>query len=146
MTRILLVINGAEYSLTAVKKAIWLSKTEDSEIDLLYVNPPCNQMYPDVPGLCFWMPDFEYQLVTDRLKNRVLDEIIIPIFNESGLEPRIIITSRDQDEKIQEMSSEHGYNKIFIASPSKYCQHEEKGWFWLKNKTPKVPSGIVCLI
>ncbi|SFH11657.1 Universal stress protein family protein [Desulfotomaculum arcticum] len=146
MKRMLLVVNGAEYSLPAIKKAVWLSKCEDCQLDVLYVNPPCNQMYPDVPGLCFWMPDWEYKMVADRLRSKVLDEKIVPIFEESELEPRIIISSRDQDEKIKEMSEENHYDKIFIASPSKYCHHAEKGWLWFKNKPETVPSGTVCLI
>lgn len=146
MTKMLLVVNGASYSMEAVRKAIWLSKCENSQMDVLYVNPPCNQMYPDVPGLCFWMPDWEYKMVADRLRSRVLDEHILPIFKESGLDPRIIVTSQDQDEKIEEMSEEHHYDKIFIASPSKYCRKEEKRWLWFKSKTHKTPSGTVCLI
>jgi hypothetical protein len=146
MTKMLLVVNGADYSMEAVRKAIWLSKCENSQMDVLYVNPPCNQMYPDVPGLCFWMPDWEYKMVTDRLRSRVLDEKIIPIFKESGLDPQIIVTSRDQDEKIKEMSEEHHYDKILIASPSKYCQKEEKKWFWFRGKTQEIPHGTVCLI
>lgn len=146
MTRMLLVINGAEYSMPAVKKAIWMAKVEDTMLDVLYVNPSCNQMYPDVPGLCFWMPDWEYKMVADRLKSKVLDEKIIPVFEEAGLETRIIVTSREQDEKIKEMSEELLYDKIFIASPSRFCQKEEKGWLWFKNKVQDIPSGTVCLI
>jgi len=145
MKRMLLVVNGAEYSLLAIRKAVWLSKSEDCQLDVLYVNPPCNQMYPDVPGLCFWMPDREYKMVADKLRNKVLDEKIIPIFEKSEVDTRIIITSRDQDEKIKEMSDEHQYDKIFIASPSRYC-YEERGWLWFKSKHETVPSGTVCLI
>lgn len=146
MKRMLLVVNGAEYSLPAIKKAAWLSKCEDCQLDVLYINPPCNQMYPDVPGLCFWMPDREYTMVTDRLRNTVLDKKIVPIFKEQELDPKIIISSRDQDEKIKEISEENQYDKIFIASPSRYCRYEEKGWLWFKNKHETVPSGTVCLI
>jgi len=146
MNRVLLVINGAEYSLEAINKAVWLVKKEDLKMDVLYVNPSCYQMYPDVPGLCFWMPDWEYKTVTERLKNRVLDKEIVPVFENAGLEPRIIVTSRDQDEKIKEMSEEYQYSKIFITSPSKFCQKEVKNWFIFKSKTMEVPSGTVCLI
>ncbi|SFR00289.1 universal stress protein [Desulfoscipio geothermicus] len=146
MTRMLLVVNGAEYSMPAVKKAIWLARVEDAQLDVLYVTPPCHQMYPDIPGLCFWMPDTEYKMVTDKLRNKVLDGEIIPAFQETGLEPRIIITSRDQDEKIKEMSIENQYGKIFIASPSRFCRQESKGWLWFKNKIQEIPSGTVCLI
>ncbi|WP_347490670.1 universal stress protein [Desulfoscipio sp. XC116] len=146
MTRMLLAINGAEYSTQALNKAIWLSKVEDAQLDVLYVNPPCNQMYPDVPGLCFWMPDFEYKMVAERLRNKVLDSEIIPKFQEAGMEPHIIVTSRDQDDKIKEMSVENQYDKIFIASPSRYCRSQAKGWLWFKNKLQEIPAGTVCLI
>ncbi|AGL00903.1 universal stress protein [Desulfoscipio gibsoniae] len=146
MTRMLLAVNGAQYSTGAIKKAIWLSKLEDAQLDVLYVNPPCNQMYPDIPQLCFWMPDFEYKMVTQRLRNKVLDGEIIPIFKEAGLDPRVVVTSRDQDEKIKEMSTENHYDKIFIASPSRFCRNESKGWLWFKNKLQEIPAGTVCLI
>lgn len=146
MTKMLLAFNGAEYSEQAIKKAIWLAIADGAQLDVLYISPPCNQLYPDVPGLCFWMPEWEYKIVSDRLKVRLLDEKIIPHFQEAGLEPRIIVSNSNQDEKIKEISIEHPYDKIFIASPSKYCQQKKPGRLWFKNKIRDVPCGTVCLI
>lgn len=92
------------------------------------------------------MASWEYKTVTDRLRKKVLNEEISPISERFGLKPSVIITHREQDEKIKEMSEEHNYDQIFIASPSKYCQKETKGWFGFGNGSPKVPQGAVCLI
>ncbi len=146
MNRMLLVINGAGYAKRAINKAIWLAKLEKAQLDILYVNPQCHQLYPGIPGLCFWMPEREYESIAARLRKRILEEQVLPVFEANGLRPEVIVTSDDQDEKIREISRQNKYNKIFIASPSRYCRQEAKGWPWFKNKLQEIPSGTVCLI
>lgn len=145
MKRMLLVFNGAEYSLQAVKQAAWLAKAEHARVDILYVNPPCNKIYPDVPGLCFWMTEREYETVAARLRKRVLNGKVKPVFEEAGIKPEIIITNDDQDDKIQEMSRSGKYDEIFIASPSKYCR-EYSGILRFRHKQKEIPPGTVCLV
>lgn len=146
MTKMLLVVNGADYSMQAVKKAVWLAKKEDAQVDVLYVNPSCVQMYPDIPGLCFWMPEDEYKIRAMQLMNRVLDEDIIPALEEAGLETRLITTYKDQDQEIKRLSERSSYDKIFITGHSKYCIPAGSGWFHFRRKPDEVPSGTVCLV
>lgn len=146
MTKSLLAINGAQYSLDAVKKAIRLTKAKNLELDILYANPPCNQIYPGAPDLCFWMQKSEYKQIAGRLRRKVMEEQIKPIIREYDLEPNVIITNLELDEKIKEVSDEHNYEQIFIASPSKYCQKETRSWFNFGSTTHKIPQGTVCLI
>lgn len=153
MARMLLVLNGAQYSLEAVKKAVEVARvlndvfvrTDKVQMDILYVNPSCYQLYPDLPEVCFWMPPQEYNSVLDRIRKRVLDEEILPIFEEAGIRPKILITSEDQDEKIKQVSSEGRYEKIFIASPSKYCGQKTRSWLRTGHDMGEIPGGIVCL-
>ena len=146
MTKMLLVLNGATYSSNAVKTALKLAKEKKAKLDLLYVNPTCHQMFPGVkPGLCFWMPDFEYNVYARRFKNKVMKEIS-PMFREKEMEPQILVTNREQDEAIRDLSNKKEYEKIFIASPSRYCSEKNKGWFNFKSKFQERPSGTVCLV
>jgi len=145
MTRMLLVFNGAEYSLQAVKQAAWLANAEHAELDILYVNPPCNKIYPDVPGLCFWMPKHEYEAVAARLRKQVLDNKVKPVFEEAGITPKITVTNDDQDDKIREMSRVGKYDEILIASPSKYCR-EQTGIFRFGRRQKEILPGTVCLV
>jgi len=144
VSRFLLVFNGVEYSLKAVRKAAWLAKAERAQMDILYVNPPCNKIYPDIPGLCFWMTEKEYETVAARLRKRVLEGKIKPVFKDVGITPKITVTSDDQDEKIREMSKAGKYDKIFIASPSKYCR-EDTGILRFRRRQ-EIPPGAVCLV
>ncbi|MCG8400674.1 MAG: universal stress protein [Firmicutes bacterium] len=146
MAKMLLVVNGADYSMEAVRKAAWLAQKEVAEMDVVYVHPACVQMYPEIPGLCFWMPEYEYKIRADQLMNRVLNEDIIPALKETGLEMSLITTHRDQDQEIKRMSENTGYDKIFITGHSKFCMPESNRWFSFKHKPDTIPNGTVCLV
>lgn len=146
MAKMLLVVNGADYSLPAVHKAVWLAKKEEAEVDILYVSPSCMQMYPEIPGLCFWMPEEEYKTGARQLMNRVLNEDILPALERAGLDHRLIISFREQDREIKRLSERSRYDKIFITGHSRYCTPENNGWLPIRRKPGEVPSGTVCLV
>jgi len=142
----LLVFNGAEYSLQAIKQAAWMAKAENARLDVLYANPSCNEIYPDIPGLCFWMPEREYKVVAERLRKQVLDGKVKPVFEEVGITPKIMVTSDNQDDKIREMSESGKYDEIFIASPSKYCREPGGLLRRFGRGQNEIPPGAVCLV
>jgi len=146
MAKMLLVVNGADYSTEAVRKAVWLAKQEGARVDVLYVNPTCMQLYPNIPGLCFWMPEFEYKMRSRQLMERVLNDDIMPVLNEAQLDTELITTYKDQDTEIKRFSEVNNYDKIFITGHSKYCIPESYGWLSLWSKPQDIPTGTVCLI
>jgi len=146
MAKMLLVVNGADYSMEAVRKAVWLAKKDGAQLEVLYVNPTCVQLYPNVPGLCFWMPEFEYKIRARQLRERVLNEDITPVLTEAQLDTQILFTKHDQDTEIKRLSEINSYDKIFITGHSKYCVPESYNWLNLWSKPQDIPTGTVCLI
>ncbi|MFA7468424.1 MAG: universal stress protein [Desulfotomaculaceae bacterium] len=146
MAKMLLVVNGADYSMEAVRKAVWLAQKDGAQVEVLYINPTCVQLYPNVPGLCFWMPEFEYKIRARQLRERVLNEDITPILEEAQLDTKLLITDKDQDTEIKRLSEINSYDKIFITGHSKYCTPESYSWLSLWRKPQDIPTGTVCLI
>jgi len=143
MARMLLVLNGANYSKEAVRKAVWLVKNHNhTRLDMLYINPSCNEMYKDLPGYCFWLPAREFQKIADALRNRVMQEVA-PIFKEMEVVPEVIIRDGNIDKEIGEFSRYKNYDHIFVASPSKYCRRlKGRGG----RKLKEVSECLVCLV
>ena len=146
MAKMLLVVNGADYSMAAVRKAVWLAKKDGAQVEVLYINPTCIQLYPNIPGLCFWMPEFEYKIRARQLMERVLNEDITPILEEAQLDTKLLTTEQDQDTEIKRLSEISSYDKILITGHSKYCIPESYSWLSLWQKPQDIPTGTVCLI
>lgn len=143
MNRMLLVLNGANYSKAAVRKAVWLAKNySDIKLDMLYINPSCYELYPNLPGYCFWLPDKEFQKIAEDLRNRVMKELV-PIFVEMEVVPNIIVRNGDIDREIGELGKYGNYDSIFIASPSRYCG---KGNKWQKKWLQEISASLICLV
>ncbi len=146
MAKMLLVVNGSDYSLEAVRKATWLAKQDDAQVEILYVNPSCTQLYPNIPGLCFWMPEFEYKIRARQLMERVLNDNIMPVLNEAHLDTELFTTYGDQDAEIKRFSEANSYDKIFITGYSRYCHPDSRSWLSFWSKPLDIPIGTVCLI
>jgi len=143
MPKMLLVLNGSNYSKEAVRKALWLAQNHsNSRLDMLYINPSCNEMYPELPGYSFWLPEKEFRKLTDKLRERVMQEIA-PLFQEMDVIPDIIVRNGNIDREIVELGSYKNYDHIFVASPSKYCgKNRERA----KRKLEEVAECLVCLV
>lgn len=143
MGRMLLVFNGADYSREAVWKAVWLAKNNNStRLDVLYINPSCNEMYPYLPGYSFWLPEKELRKLKDQWRDRVMGEMT-PIFEEIGIVPEVMVRNGDIDREINELGRFGNYDNIFVASPSKYCRRITGR---LKRDMREVAESLVCLV
>ncbi|MTI86045.1 MAG: hypothetical protein FH756_19650 [Firmicutes bacterium] len=143
MSRMLLVLNGANYSKEAVRKALWLAKNHtDSRLDMLYINPSCNEVYPYLPGYSFWLPESEYKKLADNLRETVMHEMA-PVFKEMNVMPEVICRNGNIDREINELGKYGNYNHIFVASPSKHCG-KKRGR--VRYKLREVSECLVCLV